>query len=154
MLTSYPHQPQPYYATRVNAADIENRVLELNKKQESEDTAKAGFWEEFEVCNEESRDGTWRGAFSHLCGVPGGSLVFFRHLDTDLSPQHLYHQSPSQGQCSFPILASQSLQKQEVKNLHQRLEGQRPENKSKNRYKNILPCKFQAAAARPRTAPS
>ncbi|XP_055251975.1 tyrosine-protein phosphatase non-receptor type 6 isoform X3 [Moschus berezovskii] len=71
---------QPYYATRVNAADIENRVLELNKKQESEQTAKAGFWEEFE-----------------------------------------------------------SLQKQEVKNLHQRLEGQRPENKSKNRYKNILP---------------
>lgn len=40
---------QPYYATRVNAADIENRVLELNKKQESEDSAKAGFWEEFEV---------------------------------------------------------------------------------------------------------
>ena len=34
----------------MNAADIENRVLELNKKQESEDTAKAGFWEEFEVC--------------------------------------------------------------------------------------------------------
>uniref|UniRef100_A0A671DWB5 protein-tyrosine-phosphatase n=1 Tax=Rhinolophus ferrumequinum TaxID=59479 RepID=A0A671DWB5_RHIFE len=70
----------PYYATRVNAADIENRVLELNKKKESEDTAKAGFWEEFE-----------------------------------------------------------NLQKLEVKNLHQRLEGQRPENKSKNRYKNILP---------------
>lgn len=71
---------QPYYATRVNAADIENRVLELNKKAESEDTAKAGFWEEFE-----------------------------------------------------------SLQKQEAKNLYQRTEGQRPENKSKNRYKNILP---------------
>lgn len=35
----------------MNAADIENRVLELNKKQESEDTAKAGFWEEFEVCD-------------------------------------------------------------------------------------------------------
>lgn len=33
----------------MNAADIENRVLELNKKKESEDTAKAGFWEEFEV---------------------------------------------------------------------------------------------------------
>ncbi|XP_055962814.1 tyrosine-protein phosphatase non-receptor type 6 isoform X2 [Sorex fumeus] len=71
---------QPYYATRVNAADIENRVLELNKKAECEDTAKAGFWEEFE-----------------------------------------------------------SLQKQEAKNLYQRTEGQRPENKSKNRYKNILP---------------
>lgn len=39
---------------------------------------------------------------------------------------------------------SQSLQKQEVKNLHQRLEGQRPENKSKNRYKNILPCERPA----------
>lgn len=40
-------------------------------------------------------------------------------------------------------LIFQSLQKQEVKNLHQRLEGQRPENKSKNRYKNILPCEHQ-----------
>ncbi|PNI21149.1 PTPN6 isoform 9 [Pan troglodytes] len=81
---------QPYYATRVNAADIENRVLELNKKQESEDTAKAGFWEEFE-----------------------------------------------------------SLQKQEVKNLHQRLEGQRPENKGKNRYKNILPCEHPGCPIHP-----
>lgn len=40
----------------------------------------------------------------------------------------------------WPPLSLQSLQKQEVKNLHQRLEGQRPENKCKNRYKNILPC--------------
>jgi hypothetical protein len=56
-LTSRPPSPQPYYATRVNAADIENRVLELNKKQESEDTAKAGFWEEFEVCGGDSRAG-------------------------------------------------------------------------------------------------
>ncbi|KAK2101549.1 hypothetical protein P7K49_019215 [Saguinus oedipus] len=47
---------QPYYATRVNAADIENRVLELNKKQESEDTAKAGFWEEFEVLGGDPQD--------------------------------------------------------------------------------------------------
>lgn len=39
----------------MNAADIENRVLELNKKQESEDTAKAGFWEEFEVRTGTSR---------------------------------------------------------------------------------------------------
>lgn len=39
----------------MNAADIENRVLELNKKQESENTAKAGFWEEFEVCEGTSR---------------------------------------------------------------------------------------------------
>lgn len=44
--------PQPYYATRVNAADIENRVQELNKKTSlSEETSKAGFWEEFDVRN-------------------------------------------------------------------------------------------------------
>lgn len=43
-------------------------------------------------------------------------------------------------------LTFQSLQKQEVKNLHQRLEGQRPENKSKNRYKNILPCELRPFA--------
>lgn len=43
--------PQPYYATRVNAADIENRVHELNKKSLSEETSKAGFWEEFDVRN-------------------------------------------------------------------------------------------------------
>lgn len=33
------------------------------------------------------------------------------------------------------------LQQQECKLLYPRKEGQRPENKSKNRYKNILPCK-------------
>ncbi|XP_069506725.1 tyrosine-protein phosphatase non-receptor type 6 isoform X2 [Ambystoma mexicanum] len=71
---------QPYYATRIHAADIENRVKELNKKSEEAETAKAGFWEEFDT-----------------------------------------------------------LQKQEAKQLKDRTEGQRPENKSKNRYKNILP---------------
>ncbi|NXI35220.1 PTN6 phosphatase, partial [Galbula dea] len=77
---SFVYLKQPYYATRVNAADIENRVQELNKKSLSEETSKAGFWEEFD-----------------------------------------------------------SLQKQEAKQLFDRHEGQRPENKSKNRYKNILP---------------
>ena len=28
----------------------------------------------------------------------------------------------------------------EFKHLYSRKEGQRPENKAKNRYKNILPC--------------
>uniref|UniRef100_A0A8C3DV90 Tyrosine-protein phosphatase non-receptor type n=1 Tax=Corvus moneduloides TaxID=1196302 RepID=A0A8C3DV90_CORMO len=81
MSGSFVYLKQPYYATRVNAADIENRVQELNKKTSlSEETSKAGFWEEFD-----------------------------------------------------------SLQKQEAKHLFDRHEGQRPENKSKNRYKNILP---------------
>ncbi|XP_015274281.1 PREDICTED: tyrosine-protein phosphatase non-receptor type 6 [Gekko japonicus] len=66
---SYVYLRQPFNATRVNAADIENRVQELNKRSQSEE----------------------------------------------------------------------SLQKQDSKNLYDRHEGQRPENKSKNRYKNILP---------------
>ncbi|XP_053306201.1 tyrosine-protein phosphatase non-receptor type 6 [Spea bombifrons] len=70
---------KPYYSTRVNAADIENRMKELDKKS-VEQTAKAGFWEEFDA-----------------------------------------------------------LQKLESKLLYDRKEGQKPENKSKNRYKNILP---------------
>uniref|UniRef100_A0A8C5NGI4 protein-tyrosine-phosphatase n=1 Tax=Gouania willdenowi TaxID=441366 RepID=A0A8C5NGI4_GOUWI len=76
---------QPYYSTRVNAADIDNRVKQLDqtaqKQLEGEDEKKkAGFWEEFDA-----------------------------------------------------------LQKLEAKVKKSRAEGQRPENKSKNRYKNILP---------------
>ncbi|XP_071985988.1 tyrosine-protein phosphatase non-receptor type 6 isoform X2 [Engystomops pustulosus] len=71
---------KPYHSTRVNAADIESRMKELDKKSEKEESSKAGFWEEFDA-----------------------------------------------------------LQKQESKLLYDRKEGQRPENKSKNRYKNILP---------------
>jgi protein tyrosine phosphatase len=33
----------------------------------------------------------------------------------------------------------ESLQQQECKHLYSRKEGQKPENKAKNRYKNILP---------------
>lgn len=36
----------------------------------------------------------------------------------------------------------ESLQQQECKHLFSRKEGQRPENRAKNRYKNILPCEF------------
>lgn len=36
----------------------------------------------------------------------------------------------------------QMLQQQECKFLYPRKEGQRVENKAKNRYKNILPCKI------------
>ncbi|XP_043919015.1 tyrosine-protein phosphatase non-receptor type 11-like, partial [Protopterus annectens] len=74
------HLKQPFNATRINAANIENRVKELNKTAEHSEKAKQGFWEEFEV-----------------------------------------------------------LQQQECKFLYPRKEGQRLENKSKNRYKNILP---------------
>uniref|UniRef100_A0A8C6UVV2 protein-tyrosine-phosphatase n=1 Tax=Neogobius melanostomus TaxID=47308 RepID=A0A8C6UVV2_9GOBI len=75
---------QPYFSTRVNAADIDSRVKQLDETaqamQDEEEKAKAGFWEEFDA-----------------------------------------------------------LQKLEAKVEKSRKEGQRPENKSKNRYKNILP---------------
>uniref|UniRef100_A0A6I8NKF1 Tyrosine-protein phosphatase non-receptor type n=1 Tax=Ornithorhynchus anatinus TaxID=9258 RepID=A0A6I8NKF1_ORNAN len=74
------HLKQPFNATRINAANIENRVKELNKTADQSEKAKQGFWEEFEM-----------------------------------------------------------LQQQECKLLYPRKEGQRPENKAKNRYKNILP---------------
>ncbi|XP_069039129.1 tyrosine-protein phosphatase non-receptor type 6 isoform X2 [Lepisosteus oculatus] len=74
---------QPYYSTRVNAADIDSRVQVLEQtagREDAQSSNKAGFWEEFDA-----------------------------------------------------------LQKQEAKLRKSRDEGMRPENKSKNRYKNILP---------------
>lgn len=47
--------PQPYYSTRLNAADIESRVKQLDQTSERENMdgadkkIKAGFWEEFDV---------------------------------------------------------------------------------------------------------
>ncbi|XP_074539441.1 tyrosine-protein phosphatase non-receptor type 6 [Halichoeres trimaculatus] len=85
MSGNWVHLKQPYYSTRVNAADIDSRVKLLDQttqqQQEGEgEKSKAGFWEEFDA-----------------------------------------------------------LQKSEAKVKKSREEGQRPENKSKNRYKNILP---------------
>ncbi|XP_076826742.1 tyrosine-protein phosphatase non-receptor type 6 [Brachyhypopomus gauderio] len=76
---------QPYFSTRLNAADIDNRVKLLDQKapsqnEEGVEKLKAGFWEEFDA-----------------------------------------------------------LQKLDSKTKKSRDEGMRPENKSKNRYKNILP---------------
>lgn len=42
----------------------------------------------------------------------------------------------------FYPFSTQVLQKQESKHLYSRKEGERPENKAKNRYKNILPCEY------------
>ena len=39
----------------------------------------------------------------------------------------------------------EQLQQMEFKHLYSRKEGQRPENKAKNRYKNILPCAWRVA---------
>lgn len=42
------------------------------------------------------------------------------------------------------LINHQVLQQQECKLLYPRKEGQKPENKSKNRYKNILPCESRS----------
>ncbi|NWU91469.1 PTN11 phosphatase, partial [Upupa epops] len=83
------HLKQPFNATRINAANIDSRVRELNKTADQSEKAKQGFWEEFEM-----------------------------------------------------------LQQQECKLLYPRKEGQRPENKAKNRYKNILPFDTTRVALR------
>ncbi|XP_029803358.1 tyrosine-protein phosphatase non-receptor type 11-like isoform X2 [Suricata suricatta] len=74
------HLRQPLKTTRINAASIESRVQELSRATDASEKAKQGFWEEFEM-----------------------------------------------------------LQQQECRLLYPRKEGQRLENKPKNRYKNILP---------------
>ncbi|XP_059868523.1 tyrosine-protein phosphatase non-receptor type 11-like [Delphinus delphis] len=71
---------QPLKTTRISATSIESRVRELNEAMDASEKAKQGFWEEFEM-----------------------------------------------------------LQQQECRLLYPRKEGQRLENKPKNRYKNILP---------------
>lgn len=52
-----------------------------------------------------------------------------------------------------PSLLLQTLQQQECKLLYSRKEGQRPENKNKNRYKNILPCENAFCHSRWREPP-
>ncbi|KAJ8780583.1 hypothetical protein J1605_000626 [Eschrichtius robustus] len=74
------HLQQPLKTTRISATSIESRVRELNEAMDASEKAKQGFWEEFEM-----------------------------------------------------------LQQQECRLLYPRKEGQRPENKPKNRYRNILP---------------
>lgn len=74
------HLKQPFNATRINAAAINNRVSELEKENGGQGIGKAGFWEEFE-----------------------------------------------------------QLQQVECRHLYSRKEGQKQENRAKNRFKNILP---------------
>ncbi|XP_066875875.1 tyrosine-protein phosphatase non-receptor type 11-like isoform X2 [Kogia breviceps] len=74
------HLQRPLKTTRISATSIERRVRELSEAMDASEKAKQGFWEEFEM-----------------------------------------------------------LQQQECRLLYPRKEGQRLENKPKNRYKNILP---------------
>lgn len=79
------HLRQPFNATRITAAGINDRVEQLQRENGGQSYGKGGFWEEFE-----------------------------------------------------------SLQQQECRHTFSRREGQRNENRAKNRYKNILPCKYSS----------
>ncbi|KAJ4934830.1 hypothetical protein JOQ06_007611 [Pogonophryne albipinna] len=100
------HLKQPFNATRINAANIENRssdVLGLSLGNTDFQLPPKIFYE-VEI---------WRLARPHQ----------------DLEMLLTWHS----------IVARPVLQQQECKLLYPRKEGQKPENKSKNRYKNILP---------------
>ena len=76
------------------------------------------------------------GAMNHVLPWPA-TLQFGTRLSLlieTLTGTHVRSRKLS----SFYI--AQVLQKQECKHLYSRKEGERPENKAKNRYKNILPC--------------
>ena len=57
---------QPFNATRINAANIENRVRELNKVADNSEKPKQGFWEEFEVCDCSSKGARWLQKKVHI----------------------------------------------------------------------------------------
>ncbi|KAB7496168.1 Tyrosine-protein phosphatase non-receptor type 11 [Armadillidium nasatum] len=61
-----------------------------------------------------------------------------RGIDSRVKELTKEHGQPGVGKAGF-WEEFESLQQQECKQLHSRKEGQKPENRNKNRYKNILP---------------
>lgn len=61
-----------------------------------------------------------------------------RGIDSRVRELSKEHQGPAMGKAGF-WEEFESLQQQECKQLYSRKEGQKPENRNKNRYKNILP---------------
>ncbi|XP_063606956.1 tyrosine-protein phosphatase non-receptor type 11-like isoform X3 [Penaeus indicus] len=61
-----------------------------------------------------------------------------RGIDSRVRELSKEHQGPTMGKAGF-WEEFESLQQQECKQLYSRKEGQKPENRNKNRYKNILP---------------
>lgn len=115
-------------------------MRELNEAMDASEKAKQGFWEEFEVPDccplrlappppqlpssgavARASRGVWVRGCGWVLRAPG------KGWGHGLKPH-------------FP----QMLQQQECRLLYPRKEGQRLENKPKNRYKNILPCEAGA----------
>ncbi|XP_042242953.1 tyrosine-protein phosphatase non-receptor type 11-like isoform X2 [Homarus americanus] len=72
-------------------------------------------------------------------GIDSRVRELSRRRQTSFDPSlQKEHQVPTMGKAGF-WEEFESLQQQECKQLYSRKEGQKPENRNKNRYKNILP---------------
>lgn len=109
------HLKQPFNATRINASGINNRVKQLQVSI-------------VKICKKKK----------HVCMFNKCGNIFanvFMDLQKENGPNSL-------GKGGF-WEEFESLQQQECKHSLSRAEGIRPENRNKNRYKNILPCKLK-----------
>ena len=126
------HLMQPFHNTRINAHDIGRRVHELTKEYSTVQTVpqngqNGGLMGSGAMCNDTmSMSGSTMTLSSNLSAAASNSLA-----------------QGSGGQIKSGFWEEfESLQHQECKHLYSRKEGQRAENRGKNRYKNILPCKL------------
>ena len=108
------HLRQPFNNTRIAASDIGRRVEELQRE------CQAGSG---------SKDNNGAGNQNGNGDLTGSTFT----LNATLQPG-----SSATQKAGFKE-EFESLQQQESKHLFSRKEGQRPENRAKNRYKNILP---------------
>ena len=125
------HLMQPHHNTRINAHDIGRRVKELIKEYSSVQSAPLN------------------GGGSNGIGVGGGNGndSMLRSVSTWTVESTTSSMAPGAGgQIKSGFWEEfESLQHQECKHLYSRKEGGRAENRGKNRFKNILPCKFAAS---------
>ncbi|KRZ68214.1 Tyrosine-protein phosphatase non-receptor type 11, partial [Trichinella papuae] len=110
------HLKHPLNTTKINPTSIDGRVKKL---QEGKDQT-SGFWEEFE-----------------------GNVSLRNHVKLRNAMLFISEIRKSANQFLILLLISvrwpKQLQQQECTHMFSRNEGQRPENRMKNRYKNILP---------------
>lgn len=121
------HLKQPFNNTRINASDIGRRVQELQKEYATLATLNQGS-----LSSAPNANGT-NGASCDM-SLSGSTMT----LSTTMSSISAAT-GPGQVKAGF-WEEFESLQQQECKHLYSRKEGQRPDNRVKNRYKNILPC--------------
>lgn len=114
------HLMQPFHNTRINAHDIGRRVSELTK--------------EYSTVQALPQNGS-NGLINDSMSMSGSTMTLSSTMSAN--PAASLGQG---GQIKSGFWEEfESLQHQECKHLYSRKEGQRPENRGKNRYKNILP---------------